>query len=98
MGRNSRTKPLAFSLKPRCHGLCGSQKKMSIFRSALEALEHVLRRVAVELDAHRVAADALDQRAHRRAVDGALDEVALPVAEPPARRCPPERLCAMPAW
>ena len=55
------------------------------FEPTLEAVELVLCSVAVEFDQHDVAADALDQRAHGRAVHGALDEVALPVAGHDAR-------------
>jgi hypothetical protein len=31
LGKYSRIKPLAFSLKPRCQGLCGSQTKDQFF-------------------------------------------------------------------
>ena len=34
MGRKSRIKPLAFSVEPRCHGPCGLQRKITIFRSS----------------------------------------------------------------
>ncbi len=35
MGRNWRSRPLVFSLLPRCHGACGSQNRMAIFNHRL---------------------------------------------------------------
>lgn len=53
--------------------------------AAVASVEGLLGVVAVELDHHDAAAGALDQRAHRRSVHGALGEVALPVAGNDAR-------------
>ena len=56
-----------------------SQARRDAFEAALEAFEDIGSAATVELDEHHIAAGAFDQRAHRRAVHRAFDEVTLPM-------------------
>lgn len=62
-----------------------AQARGTAFEPVLGAVEHVLCGVAVELDQHDIAADALDQCAEGQAVHSALDEGTLPMVRHDAR-------------
>ena len=64
-GRYSRTSPLAFSFDPRCHGLCGSQKKMSKSArdllggpTAAQPIDHCAPKRRLEIGAELAASSA----------------------------------------